>query len=47
MREELNFKGNQLNQINTVFTVGYVIMNRWVELCTDLASKVYDRSSTV
>ncbi|KAF1914416.1 pantothenate transporter-like protein [Ampelomyces quisqualis] len=25
MREELNFKGNQLNQINTVFTVGYTI----------------------
>ncbi|KAL3421761.1 major facilitator superfamily transporter [Phlyctema vagabunda] len=24
-REELNFKGNQLNQINTVFTVGYVV----------------------
>jgi ACS family pantothenate transporter-like MFS transporter len=22
MREELDFKGNQLNQINTVFTVG-------------------------
>jgi ACS family pantothenate transporter-like MFS transporter len=22
MREELSFKGNQLNQINTVFTVG-------------------------
>ncbi|KAI1577276.1 UhpC Sugar phosphate permease [Pyrenophora tritici-repentis] len=25
MKEELNFKGNQLNQINTVFTVGYTI----------------------
>ncbi|XP_014551885.1 hypothetical protein COCVIDRAFT_111699 [Bipolaris victoriae FI3] len=25
MREELSFKGNQLNQINTVFTVGYTI----------------------
>ncbi|KAF2796504.1 pantothenate transporter-like protein [Melanomma pulvis-pyrius CBS 109.77] len=25
MREDLNFKGNQLNQINTVFTVGYTI----------------------
>jgi ACS family pantothenate transporter-like MFS transporter len=25
MREELNFKGNQLNQINTVFTVGYTV----------------------
>ncbi|KAF2455596.1 pantothenate transporter [Lineolata rhizophorae] len=25
MKEELNFHGNQLNQINTVFTVGYVI----------------------
>jgi ACS family pantothenate transporter-like MFS transporter len=25
MREELGFKGNQLNQINTVFTVGYTI----------------------
>jgi len=25
MREELHFKGNQLNQINTVFTVGYKI----------------------
>jgi len=25
MREDLSFRGNQLNQINTVFTVGYVI----------------------
>jgi len=25
MKEDLNFKGNQLNQINTVFTVGYVV----------------------
>ncbi|KAG9650181.1 MFS general substrate transporter, partial [Aureobasidium melanogenum] len=25
MKEDLNFKGNQLTQINTVFTVGYVI----------------------
>jgi ACS family pantothenate transporter-like MFS transporter len=25
MKEDLNFKGNQLNQINTVFTVGYII----------------------
>ncbi|KAJ0423036.1 major facilitator superfamily domain-containing protein [Aspergillus carlsbadensis] len=25
MREELNFQGNQLNQINTVFTVGYIV----------------------
>ncbi|OCK82282.1 pantothenate transporter [Lepidopterella palustris CBS 459.81] len=25
MREELHFKGNQFNQINTVFTVGYTI----------------------
>ncbi|KAL4899210.1 hypothetical protein BDW74DRAFT_171674 [Aspergillus multicolor] len=25
MREELNFHGNQLNQINTVFTVGYIV----------------------
>lgn len=25
MKEELHFKGNQLNQINTVFTVGYTI----------------------
>lgn len=25
MKEDLNFKGNQLNQINTVFTVGYTI----------------------
>jgi len=25
MKEELSFKGNQLNQINTVFTVGYTI----------------------
>lgn len=25
MKEELNFHGNQLNQINTVFTVGYTI----------------------
>jgi hypothetical protein len=25
MKEELGFKGNQLNQINTVFTVGYTI----------------------
>lgn len=25
MKEELNFRGNQLNQINTVFTVGYTI----------------------
>ena len=25
MREELRFKGNQLNQINTVFTVGYTV----------------------
>ena len=25
MREELSFEGNQLNQINTIFTVGYVI----------------------
>jgi ACS family pantothenate transporter-like MFS transporter len=25
MREELSFRGNQLNQINTVFTVGYTI----------------------
>jgi|TARA_R110002003_G_scaffold112_18_gene9709 ACS family pantothenate transporter-like MFS transporter len=25
MREELGFRGNQLNQINTVFTVGYTI----------------------
>jgi len=24
MKEELGFKGNQYNQINTVFTVGYV-----------------------
>ncbi|KAL4757755.1 major facilitator superfamily domain-containing protein [Aspergillus foveolatus] len=25
MREELNFQGNQLNQINTIFTVGYIV----------------------
>jgi hypothetical protein len=25
MEEELSFQGNQLNQINTVFTVGYII----------------------
>ncbi|KAF2494001.1 pantothenate transporter [Lophium mytilinum] len=25
MKEDLNFKGNQFNQINTVFTVGYTI----------------------
>ncbi|KAF2177686.1 pantothenate transporter-like protein [Zopfia rhizophila CBS 207.26] len=25
MKEDLNFKGNQLNQINTVFTVGYTL----------------------
>lgn len=25
MREELSFRGNELNQINTVFTVGYTI----------------------
>ncbi|KAL4996685.1 major facilitator superfamily domain-containing protein [Aspergillus recurvatus] len=25
MREELNFHGNQLNQINTIFTVGYIV----------------------
>lgn len=25
MKEELHFKGNQLNQINTVFTIGYTI----------------------
>ncbi|KAL4765278.1 putative MFS pantothenate transporter [Aspergillus foveolatus] len=25
MEEELSFRGNQLNQINTVFTVGYII----------------------
>ncbi|KAL4779661.1 major facilitator superfamily domain-containing protein [Aspergillus varians] len=25
MREELHFHGNQLNQINTVFTVGYIV----------------------
>lgn len=25
MKEELGFKGNQLNQINTVFTVGYTV----------------------
>jgi hypothetical protein len=25
MKEELHFHGNQLNQINTVFTVGYTI----------------------
>jgi ACS family pantothenate transporter-like MFS transporter len=25
MREELSFRGSQLNQINTVFTVGYTI----------------------
>jgi ACS family pantothenate transporter-like MFS transporter len=25
MKEDLNFQGNQLNQINTVFTVGYII----------------------
>ena len=25
MKEELKFHGNQLNQINTVFTVGYTI----------------------
>ena len=25
MKEELHFKGNQLNQINTVFTVGYTV----------------------
>ncbi|OOQ90387.1 Pantothenate transporter liz1 [Penicillium brasilianum] len=25
MKEELNFKGNQLNVINTVFTVGYIV----------------------
>ena len=25
MREELSFHGNQLNQINTVFTVGYTV----------------------
>jgi ACS family pantothenate transporter-like MFS transporter len=25
MKEDLNFHGNQLNQINTVFTVGYII----------------------
>lgn len=25
MREELGFKGNQLNQINTIFTVGYIL----------------------
>ncbi|AEO58373.1 hypothetical protein MYCTH_2305642 [Thermothelomyces thermophilus ATCC 42464] len=25
MKEDLNFKGNQLNQINTCFTVGYVL----------------------
>lgn len=24
MRDDLNFQGNQFNQINTVFTVGYV-----------------------
>lgn len=24
-KEELNFKGNELNQINTVFTVGYIV----------------------
>jgi ACS family pantothenate transporter-like MFS transporter len=25
MKEELGFKGNQFNQINTCFTVGYII----------------------
>ncbi|OJJ03086.1 hypothetical protein ASPVEDRAFT_42606 [Aspergillus versicolor CBS 583.65] len=25
MREELHFQGNELNQINTVFTVGYIV----------------------
>ncbi|KAI9729689.1 MAG: hypothetical protein M1834_006638 [Cirrosporium novae-zelandiae] len=25
MKEELSFKGNQLNQINTIFTVGYIL----------------------
>ncbi|RDW86992.1 uncharacterized protein DSM5745_03634 [Aspergillus mulundensis] len=25
MEEELSFKGNQLNQINTIFTVGYIL----------------------
>ncbi|CBF84254.1 hypothetical protein AN2663.2 [Aspergillus nidulans FGSC A4] len=25
MREELDFQGNQLNQINTIFTVGYIV----------------------
>ena len=25
MKEELSFRGNQLNQINTIFTVGYTI----------------------
>lgn len=24
MKEDLNFQGNQFNQVNTVFTVGYV-----------------------
>ena len=25
MKEDLGFQGNQLNEINTVFTVGYII----------------------
>jgi ACS family pantothenate transporter-like MFS transporter len=25
MKKDLNFEGNQFNQINTVFTVGYVL----------------------
>lgn len=26
MKADLKFKGNQFNQINTVFTVGYVLL---------------------
>lgn len=30
MKEDLKFKGNQFNLINTVFTVGYVCLIGWL-----------------
>jgi hypothetical protein len=44
MKEELNFQGNQLNQINTVFTVGYTIGQGKLHCLKYLKEKVANRS---
>lgn len=44
MKEELDFQGNQLNLINTVFTVGYVFL--FVFILWTFAALVSDEEDT-